>query len=426
MEIIIDIFNNLLFINNDKVTNIRTKVEYPIFHGEEPNDRFILLSDNGEWTKVNYGLLLLYAYKKFFLPTKFWKKVSVDFINDKDDSFIVENLYPVYPSEGIEHETLEGFYYIPSYELNVINKEGTVIDLLKGKRREFTPEIDCKKENAKYVYAPVRLNENKCKGRVLHRLLALVFKNPPKGYPNLVVDHKNGNKRDFRLDNLEWVTSRENNLRAVQTGLKQDGNMIQVKDKETGDIKEYPSLTEFARELNVHPQYIADGKNNRNQTYKKRYIIKDINDERDWSYFERIALTNESIGIKARNVQTGEITHYRSTKQASKLTNTHQNAIAQYFRNKSEPAIINGYEFKLESDYSPWHEFSKYQLEIYRKGMHRNTTVYEFTDTRNGETSIVYGWKPIHERTGLSKRAIIKSSKGSGKLGTSYRLKILN
>lgn len=42
----------------------------------------------------------------------------------------------------------------------------------------------------------------------------------PKGY---VVDHLDGNKRNNRLDNLEMITSSENNLRAYDTGLKKSG-----------------------------------------------------------------------------------------------------------------------------------------------------------------------------------------------------------
>lgn len=52
---------------------------------------------------------------------------------------------------------------------------------------------------------------------LVHRLVAQAF--IPN--PNLLkyVNHKNGNRRDNRADNLEWVTAKQNNQHAWNTGL---------------------------------------------------------------------------------------------------------------------------------------------------------------------------------------------------------------
>ena len=48
----------------------------------------------------------------------------------------------------------------------------------------------------------------------VHRLVALEFCQPSS--EGLVVNHKNGNRQDNRAENLEWVTSAENNLHAFR------------------------------------------------------------------------------------------------------------------------------------------------------------------------------------------------------------------
>lgn len=64
----------------------------------------------------------------------------------------------------------------------------------------------------RYPYAQLTIN-GRNKAVAVHRLVMYAF----KGYSNLDVDHINGNKLDARLENLEYVTSRENNLRKKTT-----------------------------------------------------------------------------------------------------------------------------------------------------------------------------------------------------------------
>ena len=61
----------------------------------------------------------------------------------------------------------------------------------------------------KYGYHTVRLKKNgKNKTFLLHRLLAIAFIPNPEN--KVTVNHKNGNKEDYRLENLEWMTLSEN------------------------------------------------------------------------------------------------------------------------------------------------------------------------------------------------------------------------
>jgi hypothetical protein len=68
-------------------------------------------------------------------------------------------------------------------------------------------------------YRAIFLKEGgKLRSYLLHRLLAKAFIPNPSDKPQ--VNHINGRKSDNRLENLEWVTSGENNLHALRTGLR--------------------------------------------------------------------------------------------------------------------------------------------------------------------------------------------------------------
>lgn len=74
----------------------------------------------------------------------------------------------------------------------------------------------------------------------VHNLVALAFIGiPPEGY---VVNHKDGNKLNNRLENLEYVTQRENILHAHRLGLirksGEDHHSARLTRADVGSIRE--------------------------------------------------------------------------------------------------------------------------------------------------------------------------------------------
>lgn len=54
---------------------------------------------------------------------------------------------------------------------------------------------------------------------MVHRLVAMAFFGCPEGYESMDVNHKDGNKGNNHVSNLEWVTKSENQRHALMNGL---------------------------------------------------------------------------------------------------------------------------------------------------------------------------------------------------------------
>ena len=94
-----------------------------------------------------------------------------------------------------------------------ISNKGQVASLKRNNYYILSPGRDSQ------GYYTVALSKNgNTKSYLLHVLLAKTFIPNPENKP--VVNHKDGNKINNNLDNLEWVTYKENNVHAYAIGLK--------------------------------------------------------------------------------------------------------------------------------------------------------------------------------------------------------------
>lgn len=67
-------------------------------------------------------------------------------------------------------------------------------------------------------YLVARLVKNKKRYHLLiHRLVALTYIDNPLNYPQ--VNHKDGNKQNNHISNLEWCTNKQNIQHAIDNGL---------------------------------------------------------------------------------------------------------------------------------------------------------------------------------------------------------------
>ena len=98
----------------------------------------------------------------------------------------------------------------------------------------------------------------------VHRLVAEKYIPNPDNLEQ--VNHKDGNKLNNSVENLEWVSNQENRDHAVQTGLHLQGEdcpWARLTAEDVHYIREHPEVSNdtYAKIYHVSPRTIRDVKN---------------------------------------------------------------------------------------------------------------------------------------------------------------------
>lgn len=141
-------------------------------------------------------------------------------------------------------------------------------NIYNWKEKILTPQIE------KNGYIRFVLSKNGKMYRILaHRAVAETFIENYSNKPQ--VNHKDGNKLNNRVENLEWVSAQENTLHSLKNNLRKPQKVKKIAqfDKNMQFIKLWNSAKDIELELKVRTSHIYSCCNNKLKQ-AKGYIWK--------------------------------------------------------------------------------------------------------------------------------------------------------
>lgn len=161
---------------------------------------------------------------------------------------------------------MEKYCIIENFDNYAVSNYGNIKNIKNG--RILTPVVN---KNGYYAYTFCQNGIRK--NLKIHRLVALYFVENPNNYP--YVNHKDGNKLNNNINNLEWCTPKYNDNHARKNGLKKQNKPIIAENILTNEVIIFDSISECGSILGINKgtiHKVLTGKRNKTHDYKFSYI----------------------------------------------------------------------------------------------------------------------------------------------------------
>lgn len=264
-----------------------------------------------------------------------------------------------------------GYYYLPRSETYAINDYGTVINVHYG-------NIIATTLNSR-GYRKIALTFEKTQYKILHhRLVAYLFIPDVREVKDLQVNHINNISTDNRVENLEWVTPKENLKHYYENFDERFFIKVEVKNVYTGEITIYPHRIAAS---------IAIGWGDNKDAIEYRLSQPD---SRVWapgvqirSYHQdnkpfpilsheeiEFQLFNEGTSNKTylRNAITNEEYKFDSQYECGNFLKLSPGAVSEYANSNQRVFLWNNSIWQIKNDLTPWRHIPDAYLELSEQG----------------------------------------------------------
>lgn len=183
----------------------------------------------------------------------------------------------------------------------------------------------------------------------IHRLVAIQFIPNPENKE--LVNHKDGNKLNNHIDNLEWVTQSENIQHAYDTNLNTKYKSIHMYELSGKYIKTFKTIADACRELNLDYKLsgstisrCCEGKNK----YAYNYIWKFASEHDTQNVTSVEICNNKPISVDKFDLNDNFVATFKNLGDAAQSigkTNKHTKLISLCCQNQLDSAY--GYKWKF-------------------------------------------------------------------------------
>lgn len=340
-------------------------------------------------------LIVTVALWNIKIPTELWAQIEPIFHDGNRKNLTFNNLGYRFKNGCIEVSERPGFFYIPFYTKYCVDKDANVLNIKTGRQLVWSLWVGNKKKNVKggYYYCTAVSDKTAKAGLMRHRAIGLTFIPCNVCFSKRVINHKNGTPGIDTINNLEWVTRKQNNIHAIQTGLILNRlKKILVKNIVTGEVTKYPSIAECERCLSLIPGILYKRLANPQLNQKTDNLLFKYDDGSEWPLIGDEIWYKNRRAIISRNVFTGDLTIFESILSAGEMLNILDESVISRSINSNVGTYppIKGYDFQIYKHELKWPEYNFYDLAIIRES-NSGITTGVLVKNHKGEEIAFYG-----------------------------------